>query len=191
MSDVIIESERLLLRQFTLADSKFIVQLVNSEGWLKYIGDRKIKTTGQAINYIENVLIKGYQAYGYGFGLVELKPNHHPIGLCGLIKRDYLPNIDIGFAFLSAYIGKGYGYEIAKKTLQFGFEQLQQEKILAITLPSNRASIKLLEKIGLRYEKTFVSKDTNEELFIYAISNEGNAGKKKLSADFYNSHLFY
>jgi RimJ/RimL family protein N-acetyltransferase len=181
---MIIETERLLLREFTVDDSQFILELLNSEGWLKYIGDRNIKTTEQAINYLENVLIEGYRMHGYGFGLVALKKETRPIGLCGLIKRDHLPHIDIGFAFLPSYIGKGYGYEIAKKTLQYGFQQLQQEKIIAITLPTNSASIKLLEKLGLTYESRFVSKDKNEELLIYGISKDQHDEKNKNEEEF-------
>ncbi len=165
-----IETERLILREFTVHDSQFILELVNSDAWLKYIGDRNIKTNEQAINYLENVLIKSYRENRFGFGLVALKPDLKPIGLCGLTKRDHLPHIDIGFAFLPEYTATGFGYEIAKETLKFAFDQLQQEKIIAITLPINDASIKLLEKLGLKYDSKFVSQEKNEELLIYGIS---------------------
>jgi RimJ/RimL family protein N-acetyltransferase len=170
MSTIIIETERLLLKEFTVDNAPFILQLVNSEGWLKYVGDRNIKTVQQATDYLNNGPIKSYQANAFGLWLVELKADGTPIGMCGLIKRDSLDNIDIGFAFLPAYTGQGYAYEAAKKTLQYGFDQLQQEKIVAITLPTNHASINLLEKIGMKYEEAFTTKDTKEVLFIYSVN---------------------
>jgi RimJ/RimL family protein N-acetyltransferase len=166
------ESERLLLRPFTLQDSDFIVQLLNSAGWIKYIGDRHIKTTQQARDYLQNGPLKSYQTLGFGLSLVALKATGTPIGMCGLIKRDYLAYLDIGFAFLPDYMGRGYAYEIAEKAVAYGFRHLQQEKILAITLPDNRSSIKLLERLGFRYEQDFISKDTNEVLGLYAIHQE-------------------
>jgi RimJ/RimL family protein N-acetyltransferase len=181
MNAIIIETERLVLRQFTLQDSAFILNLLNTEGWLRYIGDRNIKTTQQAEDYLNNGPLKSYKINGFGLGLVALKPDGKPIGMCGLIKRDYLDHVDIGFAFLPDFIGKGYAYEIAKRTLQYGFEQLQQDKILAITLPENSASIRLLSKLGLAYEQTFISKDINEALAIYGLNKEDYAAKNKSS----------
>jgi ribosomal-protein-alanine N-acetyltransferase len=172
MSIPAIETERLFLKPFTLKHSSFIVELMNTQGWIKYIGDRNIKTIRQAADYLENGPIKSYVDNGFGLSLVELKAHAKPIGMCGLIKRDYLEHLDIGFAFLPAYTGQGYAYEVARKTIEHGFNQLDQQQILAITLPSNAASIKLLEKLGFRYEKTIVSKDSIEELFLFAVDKE-------------------
>jgi len=171
-----IETERLFLKPFTLQHSSFIVELMNTEGWIKYIGDRNIKTIRQAADYLENGPIKSYVDNGFGLSLVELKAPAKPIGMCGLIKRDYLEHLDIGFAFLPAYTGQGYAYEVARKTIEHGFNQLDQQQILAITLPSNAASIKLLEKLGFRYGKTIVSKDSMEELFLFAVDKENFIG---------------
>lgn len=169
MGDTIIESERLLLRKFTPEDAGFIVELVNTEGWIKYIGNKKISNVDQAKDYLNNGPLKSYQVNGFGLWLVQEKSTGRPVGMCGLIKRDSLPNIDIGFALLPGYSKQGYAYEIAKKTLQYAFEQLQQETILAITLPDNQSSIRLLEKLGMKYIKDFTSKDTTEQLALYEI----------------------
>lgn len=168
----IIATERLLLRPFTLQNSDFILELLNTEGWIKYIGDRNVKTTEQAREYLENGPLKSYQTNGFGLSLVQLKANNKPIGMCGLIKRDYLDHPDIGFAFLPNYTGKGYAYEVAKRTIQYAMNELQKENILAITLPENSSSIRLLVKLGFKYDKNFITKDTNEELLLYSLNKE-------------------
>ncbi len=168
----IIATERPLLRPFTLENSDFILELLNTEGWIKYIGDRNVKTTEQAREYLENGPLKSYQTNGFGLSLVQLKANNKPIGMCGLIKRDYLDHPDIGFAFLPNYTGKGYAYEVAKGTIQYAMNELQKENILAITLPENSSSIRLLVKLGFKYDKNFITKDTNEELLLYSLNKE-------------------
>ena len=164
-----IESERLFLRPLTLEDGEFILQLLNTDGFIKYIGDRNVRTIEQAKDYLLNGPLKSYETNGFGLNLVELKTNQTPAGMCGLLKRDYLDHPDIGFAFLPEYTGKGYAYEIVKEIIYYGLNVLKMGKILAIVLPENSSSIKLLEKIGFRYEKNFISPDTNEELCLYSI----------------------
>jgi RimJ/RimL family protein N-acetyltransferase len=172
LNDIVATSDRLIMRRFSISDADFIVELLNTEGWIKYIGDRNVKTTKQAQEYLENGPIKSYLTNGYGLYIVELKSDGKPIGMCGLIKRNYLEYLDIGFAFLPDYNGKGYAYEIAEKTLQYAFGVLKQEKILAITLPENIPSIRLLEKLGLEYEGKVMDKISNEELSVYAIARK-------------------
>lgn len=168
MMKVILETERLRLRPFTLDDTKFIIELVNTPGWLEYIGDRNIKTDEQAKEYLSNGPLKSYELNGYGLSLVEMKGDSTPIGMCGIIKRDLLENPDIGFAFLPQYFGKGYAYEIANATMRFAKNELKLSPIFAITLPHNKPSIKLLEKIGLKYSRTFSFPGENEELMLYS-----------------------
>jgi ribosomal-protein-alanine N-acetyltransferase len=167
-----IESERLFLRRLTLDDSEFILELLNTEGFIKYIGDRNVKTIGQANDYLLNGPLKSYETNGFGLSLVELKTDRTPVGMCGLLKRDYLDHPDIGFAFLPSYTGKGYAYEIVKEIIHHGLTKLHMENIFAIVLPENSSSIKLLEKLGFRYEKNFISPDTNEELRLYSMRNK-------------------
>src|SRR6478736_8102385 len=113
----ILETERLQLRQFEIDDAEFIVELVNTPGWLKFIGDRNIKTTEDAIRYLQNGPMKSYQENGFGLSLVEEKGNRKSIGMCGILKRDSLENPDIGFALLPEFVGKGYAFEIALATV--------------------------------------------------------------------------
>jgi len=167
----VLESERLILRKFNLTDTKFIIQLLNSEGWIKYIGDRNIKTEEQAKEYLLNGPIKSYHENGFGLSLVELKITNEPIGMCGLIKREGLDHPDIGFAFLPEFIGKGYAFEIAKEVMNFAREELKLSYVLAITIPTNETSIKLLGKIGLKFESMFSLPNNNEELMLFKIEN--------------------
>ncbi len=163
----ILQTEHLILREFSTSDAAFIIQLVNSEGWLKYIGDRNIKTIEQAENYLLNGPLKSYAENGFGLSMVALKKTKTPIGMCGLIKRDTLPNIDIGFAFLEEFMGKGYAYEMASAVLNFAKNNLKQAIILAITLPTNARSIHLLNKIGMRFDKYFSFEGSTEELMLF------------------------
>lgn len=170
----ILETERLRLREFTLDDTQFVIELFNSPGWLKYIGDRNIRTEDQAKAYLENGPIKSYRDNGYGLSLVETKDNRISIGACGILKRDNLESPDIGFAFLPTSTGKGYAYEIAEATLKYALNTLKLEKIAAITMESNERSIKLLEKIGLRFVKTINFPTSNQPLQFYSMSATDN-----------------
>lgn len=166
----ILETERQILRQFTIEDTAFIVELLNSPGWLQFIGDRNVKNKEQAVAYLENGPLKSYAQNGFGLYLVERKKDVKPIGMCGIIRRDNLDTPDIGFAFLPAFNGNGYAYEIASATLCHAKEQLRLSKISAITLPENTRSIKLLEKIGMQQVKTFSFSGSEEQLLLYQIN---------------------
>ena len=163
----ILRTERLQLRRFCFDDSEFIISLLNSEGWLKYIGDRNVKTKEQGKNYLKNGPLKSYEQNGFGLSMVETKDGR-PIGMCGLIKRDYLKRPDIGFAFLPEYSSMGYGFEIASAVLVHARNQLNLPIILAITVPNNVKSIGLLEKVGLRFVKSFRTEPGAEELMLYS-----------------------
>lgn len=163
----ILETERLRLRKFTTADTGFIIALLNSPGWLAYIGDRNVKTEEDAMTYLQNGPLKSYKQNGYGLSLVELKESRLPIGMCGIIKRPDLEYPDIGFAFMPEFTGQGYAYEVATATLMYAKNKLGLEQILAITLPSNERSIRLLEKLGLTYSRIYHFPATNEELLLF------------------------
>ena len=162
----ILETPRLRLRTFTTNDTDFIIELVNSPGWIQFIGDRNIRTTEQARAYLENGPIKSYHQNGYGLCLVERKNDNTPIGMCGILKRDTLENPDIGFAFLPLFNGQGYAFEIANATLQHAKIELKISVVSAITMTENAKSIRLLEKLGFKFLKTITSPE-NEQLLLY------------------------
>ena len=163
----ILETERLILRQFELTDAKFIVELVNTPGWIEFIGDRNIRADDAAIHYLQNGPIKSYRENGFGLSMVELKDGT-PIGMCGILRRDTLESPDIGFSFLPEFMGKGYAFEMADATLNYAKTKLNLELILAITVPTNKKSIRLLEKIGLQFKQTIYTADKNEELMLFS-----------------------
>ena len=167
----IIVTERLVLREVNINDADFILDLLNSKGWLQFIGDRNVRSLPDAEKYIADRIVKNYIDHGLGLYLVELKTSGTAIGLCGLIKRDTLDDIDIGFAFLPEYNGFGYAFEAAISTLQFAFESLEINRLVAITTPDNINSIKLLEKIGMQFEKKILFEE-KEELFLFGITNQ-------------------
>lgn len=143
-----LETDRLIIRKYTRDDAAFIFDLLNSEGWLKYIGDRNINTIEDAKCYLENNYLTCYNKQEYGPYLVLLK-NGTPIGSAGLYKREDLASPDIGFAFLPEFMNKGYAYEAASAVMEYAFEELGLTGIVGFTLPDNVPSIKLLQKLGL------------------------------------------
>jgi RimJ/RimL family protein N-acetyltransferase len=164
----ILETDRLLLRELTLNDAPFVVTLLNSPGYLKFIGNKNVRTEEQAKHYLTNGPIKSYSGNGYGLFLVEEKTDHQAIGMCGIINRDGLDSPDIGFAFLPDYTNYGYAFESASAILNYAKNQLNIPEILAIVLPDNARSIRLLEKIGLKFIKTFSFPNNAEELLLFS-----------------------
>ncbi len=158
----VLETERLRLRRLDASDAAFILRLVNDPDWLRYIGDRGVRTLGDAERYIASGPEAMYEKHGFGLLAVERKQEAGPIGICGLLKRDTLPDVDIGFAFLPDFRGRGYALEAARATLAWAQDGLGLARVIAITAPDNFRSRALLEKIGLRYERTTILPDGAE-----------------------------
>lgn len=150
----IIETERLTLSRLTPDDAPFILELVNEPGWLRYIGDKGVHDMEGARGYIQNGPMDMYARLGFGLYRVELKTGGTPIGICGLIKRDTLQDVDIGFALLARFHGKGFALEAARATLEHARRDHGLTRVVAITAPDNQGSIRLLEKLGMRYQET-------------------------------------
>lgn len=164
----ILETERLILRQFTLDDAAFILELLNTPTWLQFIGDRNVHSIEDAEKYLLNGSMKSYAENGFGFYAVIDKESEKAIGMCGLIKRDNLPDIDIGFAFLPHLLSKGFGYEIASATLDYAFNVLKIKRIIAIVNPDNEKSIGLIKKIGMQFEEMIKFGEEAKELMLFA-----------------------
>ncbi|MBK9637535.1 MAG: GNAT family N-acetyltransferase [Bacteroidetes bacterium] len=167
---IITITERLLIRELSVSDSAFILELVNSPSWLKFIGDRGVKNLDDAKSYLKKGPLKSYDDNGFGLYWVGLRDSNTPIGMCGVIKRADFESPDIGFAFLPEYEGKGYGYESASAILDYCKTEFHIKKIVGITLEENTASIRLLEKLGLTFEKKFIYESTKEELLLYTLN---------------------
>jgi len=150
----VLTTERLELRRLTLDDAPFILRLVNEPSWLEFIGDKGVGTLEDARGYLAKGPLDMYARLGYGLYLTELRDGAIPIGICGLIKRDSLPDVDVGFAFVPEHWGNGYGYEAASSVLAYGERELAIKRIVAITSPGNRRSIRMLERLGMVREQT-------------------------------------
>jgi RimJ/RimL family protein N-acetyltransferase len=148
-----LQTERLIIRRLTDADAPFILTLLNEPSFLQYIGDKKVRNLDDARQYIRTGPAASYERHGFGLCLVQLKDTLTPIGMCGLIKRDELPDPDVGFAFIPDFWNKGFAFEAASAVLRDGRERLRLTRILAIVNPDNDASIKLLQKLGLKFER--------------------------------------
>ena len=163
----VLETERLVLRRLCSDDAEFILELLNQPSFLRYIGDKGVRNTDDAIRYIQTGPQASYERFGFGLYLVELKESGVSIGMCGLLKRDSLPDVDVGFAFLPAHWSQGYAFEAAAAVMTYGREVLGLRRIVAITSLDNVASIKLLEKIGLRFERLIKLAEDQPEVRLF------------------------
>ena len=168
----ILETERLILREAVETDDSFILDLLNQPSFIKNIGDRNVRTLEQARDVIENKYRQSYRDFGYGLYIVELKKIEMPIGFCGFVKREFLPDADIGFAFLPHFERKGFAFESADAVMKYGREVLKLKRILAITTQNNHSSIKLLGKLGFEFERLIKPPYEASELKLFSTSSE-------------------
>lgn len=164
----VLETERLLLCKLTPDDAAFILELVNTPSWLEYIGDKGMRTQEDAHAYIINGPMASYESFGFGLLSVRVKECNTPVGICGLIQRTTLQDVDIGFALLPEYTGKGYALEAARATLQYAHTVVGLQRVVAITTATNTHSIRLLEKLGLCFETMVQLSSGDKELMLFA-----------------------
>ena len=166
-----LETERLLLRPISTADTGFILELYNSPKFIEFIGDRNIRTMEDAENYIVGKFLPQMEKIGFGNDLIIRKCDSMKIGTVGIFEREGLDVHDIGFSFLPEFEGQGYGFESASKLLRTAFNEFGLKKISAITTKTNFSSQKLIGRLGLRYLKTVLIPNADEELMYYEIEN--------------------
>jgi RimJ/RimL family protein N-acetyltransferase len=165
---LILQSARLTLRTIDSGDAPFYLNLVNTREFIDNIGDRGIRTLEAAREAIDSGPVAMQTALGHSIYLVELTHSGVAIGMCGLIKRDTLDDVDLGYALLPQYVGKGYAYEAARAVLGYARDKLGMRRLVAITSPANAASNGLLEKLGMRFEKLLYLKP-DEATRLYGI----------------------
>jgi RimJ/RimL family protein N-acetyltransferase len=164
-----LETERLLLRRLNVDDAPFILTLLNEPSFIRYIGDKSVRDLEGAQQYILNGPVASYDRHGFGLNLVELKESHTPIGICGLLKREELPDPDIGFALVPDFWNKGLAFEAATAVLQDARERLSLERILAITSLDNEASINLLQRLGFKFERVIQLTAGGEQVRLFTL----------------------
>jgi [ribosomal protein S5]-alanine N-acetyltransferase len=162
----VMRTERLALRQLELSDAAFILELLNDAAFLRFIGDKGVRTLADAREYIQNGPIDSYGRHGFGLYATCLRDGT-PIGICGLVKRDGLADVDVGFAFLSRYRSQGYAVESASAVLAHARRVLRLQRIVAITSPENADSIAVLERIGLKFERMIRLAERSPELKLF------------------------
>jgi RimJ/RimL family protein N-acetyltransferase len=162
---------RLLLRPFTFDDAAFIVALLNDPDWIRFIGDRNVRSVTDAEKYLENGPMRMEAEHGFSLYAVELRDEHAVVGMCGLIQRKDLADVDLGFAFLPAARGKGYATESAAATLAWAFAHHGLPRVVAFTDPANVASGGVLTKIGMRYQGLKPYGD--EQVAFYVAEHDG------------------
>jgi RimJ/RimL family protein N-acetyltransferase len=163
----VLETDRLVLRRLSLDDAEFILRLLNEPSFLRYIGDKGVRNLDDARAYLLNGPIASYTRYGFGLYHTSLKETGEPIGMCGLLKRDALPDVDVGFAFLPKFWRQGYAAESAAAALRHGKSDFGITRVLAITSPDNLGSIRTLEKIGFRFERMIRLTEDSPEINLF------------------------
>ena len=164
---IVADTERLTLRRLDESDASFIFELVNEPSWLRFIGDKGVRNLDDARRYLRDGPMTMYGKHGFGLYRVDAKDSGETVGMCGLIKRDSLDDVDIGFAFLPRARGKGYAREAAAATLAHGRRDFGLKRIVAITSLDNERSIALLESLGFVFERTIRS-DLGDEVKLFA-----------------------
>jgi ribosomal-protein-alanine N-acetyltransferase len=170
----ILETRRLRLRKLSLRDAPFIVELLNDEDFLRFIGDRGVRDEEGALDYLQEGPLASYRENGFGLWMVERAEDDAAIGICGLLQRPALDAPDIGFASLPSFRGIGYGYEAARAVLDHGLGALGLQRILAVTQSDNEASISLLIKLGMRYAGTARLDPEGADLELFEIDAPGD-----------------
>jgi RimJ/RimL family protein N-acetyltransferase len=164
----VIETDRLILRRLSIDDAGVILDLLNQSSFLHFIGDKGVRTLDDARNYILKGPVASYERFGFGLYLTVLKESGVPIGICGLVKRESLEDVDIGFAFLPQFWSKGYAFESASAVMAYGKNALGLARIVGVTSPDNYGSICVLEKLGLKFEKMVGLSADGPELKLFA-----------------------
>jgi RimJ/RimL family protein N-acetyltransferase len=168
-----LETERLSLRRFTLEDAAFALKLVNEPAFIANVGDKGVRSLDDARRYLAEGPIAMYERHGYGLWHAALRETGAAVGMCGLLKRDILPDVDVGYAYLPEFRGRGLASEAARAVLRHGERKFGLRRVIAVVAEGNQASIRVLEKIGLRYERMYPMYPGQPEVRLYSIELTG------------------
>ncbi|HEX6746560.1 MAG TPA: GNAT family N-acetyltransferase [Longimicrobium sp.] len=167
---IVVETERLRLRHFIADDAEFVLRLLNEPSFLQNIGDRGVRSVDDAVRYLENGPIASYARHGHGLNAVMLKETGERIGMCGLLKREQYDDVDVGYAFLPEFWGKGYAVEAASAVLEHGRRTLGLTRAIALVSPGNAGSVRVLEKLGFAFSRTVANASGAAETEIYELT---------------------
>jgi ribosomal-protein-alanine N-acetyltransferase len=165
-----LETARLSLRRLTLDDAPFMVALYNEPSFLENIGDRGVRNVDDAQRFLRDGPLAMYARHGFGLWHVSRRSDGAALGLCGLLKRDTLPDVDIGYAYFPAFWGQGYAFEAVSATLVHAARAFRLSRVVAVVSPGNTGSIRVLEKAGMRFERMHALDSDEPEVCLYARS---------------------
>ena len=162
-----LETARLSLRRFTFDDAPFVIELLNQPSFIRNIGDRGVRNVDDARRYLRDGPIAMYEQFGFGLWRVSRRPDDEFVGMCGLLKRDILPDVDVGYAFLPGHWGQGYAFEAADATIAHGARKFGLKRVIGVVSDHNAASIRVLEKLGMRFERMYPMHPKEPEVRLY------------------------
>jgi len=166
---IIVETPRLAVRLLTLDDAGFVWELLNDDDFLKFIGDRGVRTVDDAAEYLRQGPLEMYERLGFGLWCVELRVTQTPIGICGLLKRDWLDDVDLGFAFLPEFRGRGYAFEASRAVIAHAVDTLNLQRLAAIVSPANAKSQSLLGRLGMRFRSLVRAPNADHDVQLFTI----------------------
>jgi [ribosomal protein S5]-alanine N-acetyltransferase len=165
-----LETERLTLRRFEFDDAPFVVDLLNQPSFIRNIGDRGVRNVGDAHRYLREGPMAMYEKHGFGLWRASRRSDGVFVGMCGLLKRDILPDVDVGYAFLPDHWGQGYAFEAANATVRLGASRFGLTRIIGVVSDHNTASIRVLEKVGMGFERMYPMHPGEPEVRLYSMS---------------------
>lgn len=170
---VVLHTARLTLREFSVDDAAFIVALLNDPDWLRFIGERNVRSEDEARRWIAEQLVAKYRSQGFGLWAIERRSDAVLVGMCGLVSRPTLTDIDLGYALLPLYRGAGYVREAAAACLDYAAQVLKLARVVAITRPDNAASIRVLQALGMAHEQTLVLEGNTHQTLLFGWAPPG------------------
>jgi RimJ/RimL family protein N-acetyltransferase len=170
-----LETPRLVLRRLVTDDSGFLVGLLNQPSFIANIGDRGVRNADDAQRYLRDGPWAMYEKHGFGLWHVSRRGDGTPVGMCGLLRRDILPDADVGYALLPEFWGNGYAFEAAAATLRHGARKFGLRRVVGVVSQDNNASIRVLEKLGMSFERMFAMRADAPEVRLYGRSLDPGA----------------
>ncbi|HEX7316187.1 MAG TPA: GNAT family N-acetyltransferase [Pyrinomonadaceae bacterium] len=164
----VIETERLSLREMSEADARFVLEILNDPGFIRFVGDRGVRNVEDAARYTSERFVESYRQNGFGLWLVAAKDEKVPVGICGLVKRKELNVVEVGYAFLPPFRSRGYAFEAATAVKSYARDALGLPRLYAVVNPDNAVSIRVLEKLGMKYERPVRLLGEDSDISLYS-----------------------
>ncbi len=167
-----LETSRLRIEDLTEEDAGFTLALLNDPAFIEHVGDRQVRDEEQARQYLLDGPLRSYREHGFGMYALRLKSSGEAVGMCGLVKRPSLEDVDIGYALLPGFRGDGYALEAAQRVMQWALDELGLQRLVAIVSPQNHASRKLLAQLGMHHQGMVRLADDDQSICLYGLAEQ-------------------